>query len=172
MAMPWGCAAGVCVCDIRTALISGNTVLMNGFKHKEKTDFGIRLQTKFMIGMIQLFDGELAAYEGVPHHKEHLLSTRHDTPSPLGGGVSVRPVPRPHEREHRADPKGAPDPGRCRARHELPGIRFFSARITRPIKNLMKHVEGISKDDYEPEIRAETRGEIGYLHLNFTKRIG
>jgi HD-GYP domain-containing protein (c-di-GMP phosphodiesterase class II) len=46
---------------------------------------------------------------------------------------------------------------------------LFSTRITRPIATLMKHVEGISKGDYDQEIRVESRDEIGYLARRFGK---
>lgn len=244
---------------------------MKWFKRKEKSDFGIRLQTKFMIGiillecmimtvtimvverrmhnsileeflkrgvsiaknlaavntslvstynyvgmeqnvaetvvenelvyaMIQLFDGELAAYKGASHLKEHILKSLLANRSQENNSVSVRYLEsgKPQKKiceiaapitvldKHWAtvriglslDPMNAGIEQTRKTLIILGAIVLlmsclvsilFSTRITRPITTLMRHVEGISRGDYDQEIRVESRDEIGYLARRFGK---
>lgn len=154
---------------------------------------------ELVFAMIQLFDGELAAYRGAAHLKEHILKSLLAAPPQDQNEVSIRylesdggkkiceiAAPIAVLEKHWAtvriglslEPMNASIQQTRRTLMLLGAIVLivsclvsilFSARITRPIATLMKHVEGISKGDYDQEIRVESRDEIGYLARRFGK---
>ncbi|WP_373500428.1 HD domain-containing phosphohydrolase [Desulfococcus sp.] len=155
---------------------------------------------ELVYAMIQLFDGELAAYRGAAHLKEHILKSLLAAGDEETSGVSIRYLESDGGSKkicEIAAPISVLDKHWATVRIGLSlesmnaGIEqtrrtllilgaivlilsclvsiLFSTRITRPIATLMKHVEGISKGDYDQEIRVESRDEIGYLAHRFGK---
>ncbi|MDX9817780.1 MULTISPECIES: HD domain-containing phosphohydrolase [Desulfococcus] len=156
-------------------------------------------ENELVYASIQLFDGETAAYKGVPRFKASLLKSLPATQVSDAGSVSVRYLVLDNDPKQNICEISAPitvlkkhwatvriglslesmNAGIDQTRRTLlilGGIVLiisclisvlFSTRITRPIATLMKHVEGISKGDYDQEIRVESRDEIGYLARRF-----
>jgi len=188
--------------SIAKNLAAVNTSLVSTYNYvgMEQNVAKTVVENDLVYAMIQLFDGELAAYRGAAHLKEHLLKSL--LAGQLSGHDSVLIRYLESDDDHKkicevAAPITILDKHWATVRIGLSldsmqaGIEetrktllilgmivlilscmitiLFSARITRPISTLMKHVEDISKGNYDQEIRVESRDEIGYLARRFGK---
>jgi len=184
-------------------LVAVNTSLVSTYNYvgMEQNVAKTVTENELVYALIQLFDGEMAAYKGATRFKETPLKSLPAPHVSEVGSVSVRylvldsdhkkniceiSAPITILKKHWATVRIGLSLESMNASIEqtrrtlliLGGIVLimsclisvlFSTRITRPIAMLMKHVEGISKGDYDQEIRVESRDEIGYLARRFGK---